>query len=259
MKKHFFTFALMGLIALSSCQPNPSSKTAEGTEGAEKSSCCDHSEKTTSCCDSTASVAFFPELKSYIDSAAMAFASIDTARKETLKLLADKISADTTGTNLIFICTHNSRRSQMSQVWAQTAAAYYGIDSIKCYSGGTEATAFNPRAVKALQKAGLHIDVKDETTNPVYLVSFAPESTQLEAFSKKYDDEFNPDDFIAVMTCAQADAACPVVQGAKDRISVTYEDPKVADNTPEEEAKYDERCYQIASEMLYIFSQVKKS
>ncbi len=258
MKKHIFAIVGLAIIAFTACQNNPS-KTAEKTsEATEKAACCD-STKTKGCCHGSDTIAFYPELKSYIDSALVSFTSIDTTRKEALNQLALKISADSTTVNLTFICTHNSRRSQMSQIWAQTAAAYYGIDNVKCFSGGTEATAFNPRAVKAMQKAGLHIDAKDETSNPLYLVSFAPETSVMETFSKIYNDDFNPKNFIAVMTCAQADAACPIVEGASDRVSITYEDPKVADNTPEEEAKYDERCYQIASEMLYIFSQVKKS
>ena len=41
--------------------------------------------------------------------------------------------------NLNFICTHNSRRSHLSQIWAQTLAVYFKINNAYCYSGGTEA------------------------------------------------------------------------------------------------------------------------
>ena len=60
---------------------------------------------------------------------------------------------------LVFICTHNSRRSHMAQIWAQTAAFYYDIRNIHTYSGGTQKTAFNSSAVKALQEVGFKISV----------------------------------------------------------------------------------------------------
>jgi arsenate reductase (thioredoxin) len=61
------------------------------------------------------------------------------------------------------------------------------------------------------------------------------------------------------MTCDEADQDCPFVKGAALRISLPYEDPKVADGTPEEAARYDARSRQIATEMLYLFSKVAAS
>lgn len=101
------------------------------------------------------------------------FNLISDERKELLNQFAEYISnrlGDRKKINLTFICTHNSRRSHISQIWAQTAAEYYNIPNVKCYSGGTEATAFNPRAVKAMEKAGFKIEKLDDTDNPVYLV-----------------------------------------------------------------------------------------
>jgi arsenate reductase len=60
------------------------------------------------------------------------------------------------------------------------------------------------------------------------------------------------------MTCTQAEKNCPIVAGSSLRVGVHFEDPKVADDTPEEAAKYDERCQQICREMLYLFSQVQE-
>lgn len=85
---------------------------------------------------------------------------------------------------LIFICTHNSRRSHIAQVWAQTAATYYNVPNVVAYSGGTEATAFNPRAVKAMEEAGFKITKTTEGTNPVYEVRFSDDATFIKAFSK---------------------------------------------------------------------------
>lgn len=161
---------------------------------------------------------------------------------------------------LNFICTHNSRRSHIAQWWAQAAAHYYQISKVECYSGGTEATAFNPRAVKALQDAGFNIIKTKEGDNPIYEVRYSKDVVPVIAFSKKYDDPFNHNhDFAAIMTCSQADENCPLVLGASERIALTYDDPKEFDNSIQEVAKYAERVNQIGREMLYAFSTVKKS
>jgi len=188
------------------------------------------------------------------------FVLIPNERKVQLQKLSALVDSATTmgeSLNMVFICTHNSRRSHMSQLWAQAAAYYYGIAGVYCYSGGTEVTAFNHRSVRALGKAGFNIEQNDSTANPVYMVRYAEGAEVVKCFSKKYDDGFNPGyNFIAIMTCSQADQSCPLVHGATTRISISYDDPKLADITAEEESKYDERCRQIAIEMFYMFSQV---
>jgi arsenate reductase len=159
--------------------------------------------------------------------------------------------------SLNFICTHNSRRSHISQIWAQTAAHYYGIENVETFSGGTEATAFNPRAVTAMKQAGFDITTIKDDKNPVYRVRFSSDAPALTVFSKNYDDDFNPKkDFAAIMTCSHADQNCPFIAGTK-RIALTYDDPKDFDGTAQEAAKYTERVHEIGREILYAFSQVK--
>jgi arsenate reductase len=186
---------------------------------------------------------------------------IPNDRKQLLNQFAEYISnklKDGKEVNLTFICTHNSRRSHISQIWAQTASEYYGISNIKCYSGGTEATAFNPRAVKAMTNAGFKLEKKDDSDNPVYLVYYADDRDPIECFSKVYSDEYNPQkDFAAIMTCSDADENCPVVFGAEARFPIRYDDPKEFDGTKLEEEKYDERVEQIGREMFYAISEVK--
>ncbi len=156
---------------------------------------------------------------------------------------------------LNFICTHNSRRSQFSQIWAQTAAAYYGIDA-NCYSGGVEVTAFNTRAVAAIQRDGFKV-VKKEGENPVYFVFYSEDEQPIVAFSKLYDDAINaPKDFAAVMTCDHADENCPVIPGAERRFPLRFEDPKAFDDSLLEEKMYSERSRQIAAELFYLFEKV---
>jgi arsenate reductase len=156
---------------------------------------------------------------------------------------------------LNFICTHNSRRSQFSQIWAQTAAAYYGIEAL-CYSGGVEVTAFNPRAVAAIQRDGFKL-VQKVGDNPVYFVFYSEEEEPIVAFSKVYDDAINaPKDFAAVMTCDHADENCPFIPGAEKRFPLRYEDPKAFDDSSQEEQMYTERSHQIGAELFYLFEKV---
>jgi len=148
----------------------------------------------------------------------------------------------------------------MAQLWAAAAAASYGIGDVETFSGGTEATAFNPRAVAALERAGFEIKTSAPgDANPKYLVRLSSASDALECFSKVYDQAPNPtSDFCAVMTCSAADEACPRVAGATLRLAIPYDDPKVADGTPDEAATYDERCAQIAREMLFAISRAAR-
>ncbi len=202
----------------------------------------------------------FPTLMPKIDQFKKEFDQISNERKEILKELTQfvqsKIAASQT-VYLNFICTHNSRRSHLSQLWAQAAAHYYGVVNVECFSGGTEATAFNPRAVKAMQDAGFNSIKIKEGDNPTYDVRFANDAPPVIAFSKKYDDPFNHNqNFAAIMTCSHADENCPLVLGATKRIALTYDDPKEFDGTPQEAAKYAERVHQIGREIFFAFSQV---
>lgn len=200
-----------------------------------------------------------PLLQAYVSSRVAEFEQIPDDRKQTLAKLASYVRSRVKAgqpVRLTFICTHNSRRSHLSQIWAKTAAAYYGVAGVETFSGGTEATAFNPRAVNALRRAGFEIPDPPAEKNPHYQVRFHAEGPILDCFSKVYHDSPNPiAEFCAVMTCTQADQNCPNVMGAAMRIAVPYDDPKAFDGTPEEAAKYDERCQQIAREMLFVFSK----
>lgn len=161
--------------------------------------------------------------------------------------------------NLSFICTHNSRRSQFSQIWAFAASKYFGIPA-NCFSGGVEVTEFNFRAVESIKRSGFKVKTHGEN-NPKYLVSLdSGELYSIETFSKLFDDSTNSaTNFAAIMTCSHADENCPIIPGAEARIPVRYEDPKEFDNTSKEEEMYDKRSSQIATEMFYVFSKIKKS
>ena len=202
----------------------------------------------------------FPNLKNSINK--IAEIKVSEERKEILKPLADFIQnklENSENINLNFICTHNSRRSHLSQIWAQMMAEYFGVKNVFCYSGGTEATAMFLKVAETLTKQGFQIQKLSETENPVYAVKFSENLHPLICFSKKFDDDFNPKSgFAAIMTCDSADENCPVVFGAEKRIPIKFEDPKKSDGTPEMDKIYFDRSFEIASEMYYVFSKIKK-
>ncbi|MEX0639069.1 MAG: protein-tyrosine-phosphatase [Balneolaceae bacterium] len=158
---------------------------------------------------------------------------------------------------LNFICTHNSRRSHLAQIWTQTAAAWYGVQGVKTFSGGTEATALNPRVVASMERSGFEVE-NPGGDNPKYVVKYSDRAEPLICYSKTFDDPTNPDqNFAAIMTCSDADENCPFVPGSSYRQAVTYRDPKESDGALNEMETYDERCRQIATEMFYMISCVK--
>lgn len=204
----------------------------------------------------TAKLELLPNLQAAIKE--LPLNKITAERKEILQVLIDYVQQKRNRgeeVKLNFICTHNSRRSQFSQIWAQTAADYYGVRA-NCYSGGVEVTAFNERAVESIKRAGFQLS-KKEGVNPVYFIFPSKDASPISAFSKVYNDPINATaGFAAIMTCSHADENCPFIPGAEARIPVRYEDPKAFDDSPEEAEKYDERSRQIAAEMFYVFSKV---
>jgi len=194
-------------------------------------------------------------LQAYVDELYQAREKISPERKEILQELVNYLNV-TNDPKLHFICTHNSRRSHLSQIWAQTLASFFGV-KVKTFSGGTEATAFHPNAVAAIERAGFEIE-KEGEHNPRYSIFYSKDTEPMICYSKKFDEVPNPSStFAAIMTCSEADAKCPVVFGADKRIKLFYEDPKIADGTLLEATTYDERCRQIATEMYFVFDSLR--
>jgi protein-tyrosine-phosphatase len=200
-------------------------------------------------------------LQPAVKAAVSEFAQISADRKKELSEAASFIEARKQAgnvANLTFICTHNSRRSHFAQLWAQTAAFYYGVTNVNTYSGGTEVAACNIRTVRALRRAGFSIAQASSGSNPVYLAQFSDAQPAVKLYSKEFTAAENPQSgFAAIFCCDHAAASCPVVKNAALRLPVLYVDPKASDGSPAEQATYDERCRQIAREMFYMMSLVK--
>lgn len=191
------------------------------------------------------------------------FDRISSERKQTLEKITAYIASGIKAhkpIQLIYICTHNSRRSHFGQIWSMVAAAYYNIRDVKSFSGGTEATSLNVNAIHALKRVGFDIAIMKEKENPVYQIRFGEDESSIECFSKIYDHPVNPQSgFAAIMTCTDAEENCPFIPGAEFRITTTYDDPKVSDHSPLQNFTYDECCRQIAREIFYVFSKLTSS
>lgn len=188
---------------------------------------------------------------------------IPESRLAILTSLTDQIRNQRKGkepVRLNFICTHNSRRSQMAQIWAHAAAVAYQVPRLETGSGGTEATAFHPNAVRAMQTLGFRITPAEAGENPDnlrYHVSVGSGTPDLVCYSKCFEDAFpSGTPFVAVMTCSDADQNCPVVPGAQARIPLTYEDPKAFDGSGNEQQEYLRTAVEIGREILHVFRQV---
>jgi arsenate reductase len=189
------------------------------------------------------------------------FSNVSIERKTILQPLIDFIQSKkgkNETTRLNFICTHNSRRSHLSQIWATTMGYHFQIKNIFCYSGGTGATALFPKVAETLAKQGFEVLKLSENANPVYAIKYAEDELPIICFSKVYNDRFNPKNhFGAVITCNSADENCPVVFGSEQRFPIKYDDPKTFDGTDLMNAKYAERSLEIAEEMFYVFGSVR--
>ena len=187
--------------------------------------------------------------------------NIPTDRKNVLLPLVNYIHTKKNNNEIIrlnFICTHNSRRSHLSQIWAQTLAYHFNIRNTYCYSGGTEATAMYPKVAETLRNQGFQIQVLSENENPVYAVKYAANEHAVICFSKVYSNDFNPkNNFGAIMTCNNADKGCPLVIGAEARFPIKYDDPKTVDGTDLQSVKYAERSLEIAQEIWWVMSSIR--
>ena len=202
----------------------------------------------------------YASIQHFCDHRVSSFDTLSAERKKLLSQISSYIQQKKDSGSpiqLVYVCTHNSRRSHFGQIWAAVAAAYYHIPNVFTYSGGTEATAFNIHAIHSLQRTGFVITDNGASNNPTYTVAFGAE-LHTQCFSKVYNDAVNPQQhFAAIMTCSDAEQNCPFIPGVELRIGTTYDDPKAFDGTTLQDAKYDERSAQIALECLYVFSLIK--
>lgn len=156
---------------------------------------------------------------------------------------------------LMFVCTHNSRRSQFGQIWTAILSAHYGLNLL-AFSGGTEVTKTHATVLDVFKQLQVPILSEDETTNQKHLIHI--DNKTITVFSKLYNHPHNPkSNFAALMTCSEAAENCPYIQGCDLRIPLSYDDPKIFDGTNEELNAYQKTSDEVARELVYVFMGVK--
>ncbi len=104
---------------------------------------------------------------------------------------------------VLFLCTHNSARSQM----AEGLLRFLAGDRFEVFSAGTVATAVRPLAIRAMQQLGIDISRQESKTLDRYL-------------GEPFD--------LVITVCDQANEACPVFPGARQRLHWSFDDPSQA-------------------------------
>ena len=111
---------------------------------------------------------------------------------------------------ILFICTHNSARSQI----AEGLLRHLGGDRFEVYSAGTEATRVRPLAIEVMRE--LDIDISGQQSKTL--------------------DRYVGDPFDKVITvCDTAAEACPIFPGAREQLHWSFPDPSRATGSPEEQ------------------------
>ncbi len=110
---------------------------------------------------------------------------------------------------VLFICTHNSARSQMAEGWLRHLAG----DRFEVHSAGTQPGAVRPLAVHVMAEAG--VDISAQTSKSL----------------DRYLDQ--PWDYV-ITVCDDANEACPVFPGGRRRLHWSFPDPSKAPGTEEE-------------------------
>ena len=118
-------------------------------------------------------------------------------------------AAEAERSRVLFLCTHNSARSQMAEGLLRHLAG----DRFEAYSAGTEATHVRPLAIRAMDEIGIDISGQESKTLNRYLGV--------------------PFDYV-VTVCDEANEACPFFPGAKNRLHWSFEDPAQATGSEEE-------------------------
>ena len=110
---------------------------------------------------------------------------------------------------VLFVCTHNSARSQMAEALLRTEAG----DRFEVFSAGTEATRVHPLAIDVMNEIG--IDVSAQRSKTV-----------ADLGAQQFDS--------VITVCDNAKEACPFFAGAVERLHWSFEDPSAATGSDEE-------------------------
>ena len=147
-------------------------------------------------------------------------ALLQTIAKSIIQLISEKRKI-----NLNFICTHNSRRSQLAQVWSSYASSYFKLNKIESFSGGTEVSAFFRNTVKTLQEVGFIFQlIEFSHQNPYYSISSHQHVKPIIGFSKLVEHEINKKryDDSELYCCSGIGGYCVIISPTNSTILASF-------------------------------------
>ena len=204
----------------------------------------------------------YPILHNYVRNLYDHYEAIPEDRRRILEELASYIRGNiqtNAKTELLFIGTNNSTRTQFARIWAETAAYYYRIDGLSFFSGGTSPGPIDTPTILALEDAGFIIYKIENGNSLYYEIKYSYNLDPLIIYSQKYNDDGQPNiNFASIVVCANADINLPVIKGTNFRTSLHYFDPKAYLGAPNELDQYKLKCHKIALEMFYLFYLLKR-
>ncbi len=205
----------------------------------------------------------YPILQNYVHDLYPDYRSISEERRRIIEELASYIRGNIqTGvkTELLFVGTNNSTRSQFSYVWARTAAYYYGVNNLSFFSGGISPSEIDTQTIMALEDAGFIAYKINQTGETTYEIKYSYNLNPITIRSKTYNTFGQPTiNFASIVVCANADINLPVIKGTNFRTSLHYFDPKAYQGTNEVMDQYKEKCREAALEMFYLFYLLKEN
>ena len=170
-------------------------------------------------------------------------------QKKRIEIIVERLYNKIKSISLIvFICTHNSRRSQFCEAWSKVLANRYGLN-ISFSSAGTTKTSVYKEVINSLKRAGVDINEKG-------ILNIEGKTSIL--YSKTLDD-IKENKFISITNCTDAEKNCPLDPRSHLNLNIFYDDPKKFDGMENEKKEYDKTSVSIAAEINVIFKSLVNS
>jgi hypothetical protein len=196
---------------------------------------------------------FNVKLDKFCRSAIQSFKTISPERKRMLDNIARNLADKR---YVVFVCNTNSRRTQLLQVWAQTAFYYYGLYDKHAFSFGDTIIPVHPRVAWVLEQAGFYVNNLISVDPNGYMISSSTEFPQNVLSSKNDVGTIDTTIGLVVNICTAVEESESTI--GKSGIHLPYQSPIPAENTILEKDKYRHLNHQIAVEMLYLGARTRE-
>jgi len=135
---------------------------------------------------------------------------------------------------VLFLCTHNSARSQM----AEAILRHLGGGRVNVFSAGSEPSEVHPLAMRVMAEIG--IDIRQQWS--------------------KHLDEFRGQTFDYVVTvCDQVRESCPVFPGHPEQIHWSFPDPAAVEGKEKQYRAFKDTATQLTTRIRFLLLSINRS